>query len=256
MNKYHNSKIYKLTDNTNQNIYIGSTIQTLQQRLQGHKSSARSSKEGYGCASKQIIDNGDYKIELLEEFQCETKTELCQKEQEYLDKYNNQGVNLVNKVKSHSSPEDIKVRYLKNRDIILVKKKEYDSVYHKCECGGGYSMSHRARHMKSKRCQEYFAKKSEQKKSFLYKLMSEPLTLLTLIKRFCKERNIPISNEQLAEIKERVNKETGEDNPNLMYSDDEYESESEVSSEDYDEDEMIEETITIGRTKDGHYKIM
>ena len=253
-NKYHNSKIYKITDNTSDKIYIGSTIQTLQQLLQGHKSSAKSCKDGYGCASKQIIDNGDYKIELLEEFQCETKTELCQKEQEYLDKYKD--YNLVNKVKSHITPEDMKARYWKNRDFILVKKKAYDSVYHTCECGGGYSMSHRARHLKSKRCQEYFNKKSESKLSFCYKLMSEPLTLLTLIKRFCKERDIPISNEQLAEIKERVNKETGEDNPNLMYSDDEYESESEVSSEDYDEDEMIEETITIGRTKDGHYKIM
>ncbi len=248
MNKYHNSKIYKLTDNTSDKIYIGSTIQTLQQRLQGHKSSAKSCKDGYGCASKQIIDNGDYKIELLEEFSCENKTELCQKEQEYLDKYID--YNLVNKVKSHNSPEDIKGRYWKNRDFILVKKKAYDSVYHKCECGGGYSMSHRARHLKSKRCQEFFAKKNQDKKSLLYQLMSGEITLLTVIKKLCKERNIPITDKQLEEIKDKVKEEEQE------AKDENYESESEVSSEDYDERDMVEETFTIGRTRDGHYVIM
>ena len=120
MNKYHNSKIYKLSDNTGEKIYIGSTIQTLQQRLQGHKSSAKSCKDGYGCGSKQIIDGGDYKIDLLEEFSCENKKELCIKEQYYLDQYKD--FNLVNKVKSHNSPEDIKGRYWNNRDFILVKK--------------------------------------------------------------------------------------------------------------------------------------
>jgi hypothetical protein len=248
MNKYHNSKIYKITDNTSDKIYIGSTIQTLQQRLQGHKSSAKSCKDGYGCASKQIIDNGDYTIGLLEEFQCETKKELCQKEQEYLDKYID--YNLVNKVKSHITPEDMKARYWKNRDFILVKKKAYDSVYHTCECGGGYSMSHRARHLKSKRCQEYFNKKNQSKLSFLYKLMSEPMNLLTLIKRLCKERNIPITDKQLSEIKDKV-KEEEED-----AKDEDYESVSEESSEDYDEGDMVVETFTIGRTKDGHYLIM
>ena len=248
MNKYHNSKIYKLTDNTNQNIYIGSTIQSLQQRLQGHRSSAKSCKDGYGCGSKQIIDNGNYKIELLEEFSCENKKELCIKEQHYLDKYKD--YNLVNKVKSHITPEDIKGRYLKNRDFILVKKKEYDSVYHKCECGGGYSMSHRARHLKSKKCQEYFDKKNQSKLSLLYKIMSEPMTLLNIIKRMCKERNIQITDKQLEEIKDKVKEEEQE------AKDEDYESESDVSSEEYEESEMIEETFTIGRTRDGHYIIL
>ena len=44
MNKFHNSKIYKITDNTNNQVYIGSTIKTLQQRLQGHKTAAKSYK--------------------------------------------------------------------------------------------------------------------------------------------------------------------------------------------------------------------
>ena len=42
-----------------------------------------------------------------------------------------------------------------------------------------------------------------------------------------------------------VNTETGEVNPNLMYSDEKYTTESSEESEDYNEDEMVEEIIII-----------
>ena len=255
MNKFHNSKIYKLTDNTNNQVYIGSTIQTLQQRLQGHKSGAKTTKEGCGCASKSIIDNGDYKIELLEEFSCENKRELLIKEQSYIDKYD-----CINKVNSHTDP---KQRYLLNRDKILIKKRIYDKKYIKCECGGGYCMSHRARHLKSNKCQEYFKNKNknQNKISLLYSIMSDPMNIVNLIKKFCKERNIPLTNDELEALEEKhgdpVNNETGEVNPNLMYSDDEdYSTESGTSESDSGSDECVEETITIGRTSDGFYKIL
>ena len=40
-----------------------------------------------------------------------------------------------------------------------------------------------------------------------------------------------------------------------MYSDEKYTTESSEESEDYNEDEMVEEIITISRTADGFYKI-
>jgi len=65
----------------------------------------------------------------------------------------------VNKIKSFISPEQIKENrkklYLQNQDKILQKKKEYDSLYINCPCGGGYSMSHRARHLSSKKCKNF-----------------------------------------------------------------------------------------------------
>ena len=63
-------KIYKLTDNTNGNIYIGITIQKLSQRLNNHK---QDYKRDYYCVSKKIIANGDYKIELIEETDDKTR---------------------------------------------------------------------------------------------------------------------------------------------------------------------------------------
>ena len=53
-------KIYKIIDNTNGNVYIGKTIQRLKERLRKHKCDK-------GCSSREIIKNGDYRIELIEE---------------------------------------------------------------------------------------------------------------------------------------------------------------------------------------------
>ena len=61
-------KIYRIVDNTNGNIYIGKTKQKyLCQRLTSHR------YKGSCCSSSQIIKNGDYKIELIEETEDETR---------------------------------------------------------------------------------------------------------------------------------------------------------------------------------------
>ena len=139
INKYIDSKVYKISDLTNNHCYIGSTIQTLHQRLQGHIKDARKYTDGYGCGSKQIIKNNNFKIELLESYPCDNLQELHKREQYYID--NHEGT-LVNKIKSYISPEQVKEYrknlYLQNKDKILEKKKEYDSLYINCPCGGGY----------------------------------------------------------------------------------------------------------------------
>ena len=54
-------KIYALIDNTDDDTYIGITIQTLKQRLREHN------KPNSNSISKKIIENGDYRMELIEE---------------------------------------------------------------------------------------------------------------------------------------------------------------------------------------------
>tara|TARA_R110000796_G_scaffold114724_1_gene226434 strand:- start:670 stop:1065 length:396 start_codon:yes stop_codon:yes gene_type:complete len=58
-------KIYRIVDNTNGNVYIGQTIQTLKVRLLRHKNDYKTG--GHTCSSRDIIKNGDYRIELIEE---------------------------------------------------------------------------------------------------------------------------------------------------------------------------------------------
>jgi len=150
-----NGKIYRILDNTNGSFYIGSTIKDLKERLRGHETSARSSAEGYGLASKDIIQNGDYEIQLLEACECETRKDLLQREQYYIELY----PRCLNKNRACLNPQvkrDIdKQRYLQNKDVILEKKRIYDKTYINCPCGSGYSMSHRARHLRTDKCRNF-----------------------------------------------------------------------------------------------------
>ena len=59
-------KIYKIVDNTNDNVYIGITTTTLKRRLSKHKCYQE-------CVSRDIIKNGDYRIELIEETDDKTR---------------------------------------------------------------------------------------------------------------------------------------------------------------------------------------
>jgi hypothetical protein len=72
---YQNAKIYKIVDNTNDNIYIGSTCKKLCQRLAQHRSNYKqylNDKFSY-ITSFKILKNDDYDIVLIEEFPCENK---------------------------------------------------------------------------------------------------------------------------------------------------------------------------------------
>ena len=153
MNKFNLGKIYKITDHTNNNIYIGSTIQKLKQRLRGHERDAY--HPFINCASKSIILNNEYTIDLLIDYPCESCEQLRMKEQEFINI-----ISCINKSKAYTSKEEKeenrKNYYKYHKKDILDKKKDYDSNYINCECGGGYSMSHRARHLKTKKCINFF----------------------------------------------------------------------------------------------------
>ena len=59
-------KIYKIADNTTDDVYIGITKNRLCRRLATHKYNRRTT-------ATQIIDRGDYKIELIEETDDKTR---------------------------------------------------------------------------------------------------------------------------------------------------------------------------------------
>ena len=80
MNKYHNSSIYKLSSYSQPNlIYVGSTYQTLNKRLKGHKYAFNAFNKGKKqkyISSFEIIKLGDYHIDLIENFPCENRQQL------------------------------------------------------------------------------------------------------------------------------------------------------------------------------------
>ena len=79
-NKHINSKIYKIVCNITNEVYFGSTYQTLSKRLASH---VRDSRKEKCVTSKQIIERGDYKIELVENYPCSCKKDLRKREGYY-----------------------------------------------------------------------------------------------------------------------------------------------------------------------------
>ena len=89
MINYNNSKIYKIVDNTNNNIYIGSTTEKyLSSRLSKHLGNYKRFLEGKVktcCSCKLIFENNNFYIELLELVNCNSKDELHKKERYYIE---------------------------------------------------------------------------------------------------------------------------------------------------------------------------
>ena len=114
MVNYSNGKIYKIINENNEIIYIGSTTQTLCKRYSTHQ---------YKLQNHKII--------LIENYSCNSKEELLKKEQEFIEQHSN----LLNKIKSYQSTQD-RIEYKKENDknyrlnnkekINEVKKKHYE----------------------------------------------------------------------------------------------------------------------------------
>lgn len=76
-------RIYKIINSKTDDIYIGSTIQTLKNRFKAHKSNAKLNKTGkfYDFMRDNGIEN--FTIELLEEIDTYSKKDISIKEKEY-----------------------------------------------------------------------------------------------------------------------------------------------------------------------------
>ncbi len=119
-NKYKNARIYKIVDNTNQQIYIGSTYESLSRRLGHHRSAYKihlndSSKVKY-VTSFEILKNNDFAIYLIEEYPCENKEQLLRRERHYIET-----IQCINKMIPIRSNEE-KKQYTKS------KNKEYYDI--------------------------------------------------------------------------------------------------------------------------------
>ena len=108
---YKNGKIYQIVCNITGETYIGSTAVSLEERLRIHKKSTNP------CRSKQIIERGDYYIELLETYPCNNEFELHRKEGEY-----QKSMECINK---HIAGRTKKEYYEDNKEKSKIIKKEY-----------------------------------------------------------------------------------------------------------------------------------
>jgi hypothetical protein len=73
MVNYQNGKIYMIMTENSNDIYIGSTVQTLKLRLHQHECKYR---KGVYRSSQEILKQGNYKIVLIKDFACNSLIEL------------------------------------------------------------------------------------------------------------------------------------------------------------------------------------
>ncbi len=83
---YSAGKIYRIIAKDTAYFYIGSTIRTLDKRLQAHKSDAKTENAQHCHKYFNSINWQNTEIELLENFNCTTRNELLYKETEFIHK--------------------------------------------------------------------------------------------------------------------------------------------------------------------------
>jgi len=167
MPDYSQGKIYKVTCGETGDIYIGSTVLSLPKRLAQHNFISN------GCATKDFIKP---KIELIEEFPCETKQELLWRERKWYDELDCVNIHMPIATKSERFEKNrlCKMKYRKeNRESILNQnaiyyqnnKKHKADYYQKnkekiyawkseiiqCECGDSIQRVSFSRHKKSQK---------------------------------------------------------------------------------------------------------
>ena len=174
MPDYNKGKIYTIRFNNSNEIYIGSTIQSLAVRFGEHKRKSNSSV--YKLIKNKY--NNDWSvcyIELYENHACNSKELLNKREGEIIRQFkedeNYDCINIVisgrtNQEYREENREKVLEKGRKyredNREKVLEKGRQYyeknkEKINEKltCECGGCFTYTHQSRHLKTKKHQNF-----------------------------------------------------------------------------------------------------
>ena len=115
MPDYKEGKVYMIWSPNTDKVYIGSTVQPLHKRLHGHKKGLTGKRY---MNSREVLECGEARIELIEDYPCAKKSELNRREGQIMRGYDNR----VNKQLAGRT----KVEYrADNREVIAAQKREY-----------------------------------------------------------------------------------------------------------------------------------
>jgi len=140
---YQCAKIYKITSDSTDKIYIGSTCNPLYKRLGQHRRNYRQfiNNKYDNVSSFELIKLDDVIITLIEDYPCERKEQLHARERYHIEL--NKSI-CVNKCIPTRSQKEYKQD---NKDKIA----KYDNKKIICQCCGRYTMKNKARHEKTKK---------------------------------------------------------------------------------------------------------
>ena len=123
---FRNGKIYSIRNWVDDEIYVGSTTQTLSKRMERHRGNLYSEKCWNYRLYQKMRDIGKqhFYIELIEKYECNDIDELRKREGEWIRK-----IGTLNHLVAGRTKQE---NYIENRDRILAQQKEY-ADNHKAE---------------------------------------------------------------------------------------------------------------------------
>jgi group I intron endonuclease len=143
-NKYARGKIYKLVNNVDEEIYIGSTIENLANRKCKHACDAKRRIQQKIYQHLNKIGWSNVKIILIENYACHSINELRARERYWIDELK-PSLNKQTPLKTNN--ESSRTYYHNNKNTIAEKR----ATKVKCECGCEVSRSNLALHKTTKK---------------------------------------------------------------------------------------------------------
>ena len=154
---YSKGKIYKITNDYNDEVYVGSTCDSIDKRFCGHKYASYEKKSKHLPLYTLINEIGieRFRIHLIEEYPCEDKYQLRQKEGQYIRQLGTLNKKIAGRTDQEYREENkdklketSKIYHSKNKEIIKEKKKEYHKSEHATQLRKAYQQTDEYKEMK------------------------------------------------------------------------------------------------------------
>jgi len=111
------AKIYKITNDYNDDVYVGSTCNTLVRRFSVHKCDARKHHDRALYKLMNEIGESRFRIELIENYPCEDKYQLNQREGYFIRLFGNLNMKIAGRTDEEYHQD--------NKEWINEKHREY-----------------------------------------------------------------------------------------------------------------------------------
>lgn len=143
-------RVYKIVNSRDSKIYIGSTKQSLEKRMNSHKSRHKKQEHKHPLLSEHFDLHGveNFTIALLEEYKCKDYLELRKYEMEWQDKLKPE----LNAHRALRTPE-VTAKLAREKSLRYSRKMRDIKVH--CECGLTVQKVNMPGHVESKRHQQY-----------------------------------------------------------------------------------------------------
>ena len=175
---YSKGKIYKITNDFNDEIYVGSTCDTLVKRFSNHKKDSKKERTKDITFYKLMNEIGHtrFRIQLIEDYPCEDTYQLRQREGHFIREMGTLNLVVAGRTRTEYNQENKekisakgKEYREKNREIINEKKKEFRKEHKEeikeykktqitCECGACIQKGELWRHKKTQKHQSFLNK--------------------------------------------------------------------------------------------------